>query len=129
MKLDRKFLLIAPSIVLVFIAVGLLYTTTQLRLVVQSSDNLPRRMAYVASLEQGKSQITTTKAVQIVKLSLEAEQRRSEAITAANELLITLGAMTFACCAVLFWVIKGIPRTLPLRGPVLFHIKTSPESP
>lgn len=129
MKLDRKFLLIAPTVVLVFIVAGLFYTTTRLRLIVESSDNLPRRLAYVEQLEQGKRQITNAKAIQIVSLSLDAEQRRSAAITAANELLVTLGLITLACCVALFWVIKGVPRTLPLRGPVLFHIKTSPESP
>jgi hypothetical protein len=128
MKLDRKFLLIAPTMVLVVIVAGLFYATTQLRLIVQSSDNLPRRSAYVAQLEQGTRQISNAKAIEIVRLSLEAEQRRTAAITAANELLITLGLMTLGCCAALFWVIKGIPRTLPLRGPVLFHIKTSPGS-
>lgn len=128
MKLDRKFLLIAPTMVLVVIVLGLFYTTTRLSLIVQSSDNLPMRSAYVSQLEQGKRQISNAKAVQIVRLSLVAEQRRTEAIIAANELLITLGLMTLACCGALFWVIKGIPRTLPLRGPVLFHIKTSPES-
>ena len=128
MKLDRKFLLIAPTMVLVVIVAGLFYTTTRLRLIVESSDNLPERTAWITAVEQGKRQISNAKAVQIVKLSLDAEGRRSAAITAANELLITLGLMTLACCAALFWVIKGIPRTLPLRGPVLFHIKTSPES-
>lgn len=128
MKLDRKFQLIAPATVLVLIVVGLLYTTTQLRLMVAASDNLPQRMAFITSVEQGKNQLAAPKAAKIVRLSLEAEQRRSEAITAANQLLLTLAAMMFACCAALFWVIKGMPRTLPLRGPVLFRIKTSPES-
>ena len=128
MKLDRKFQLIAPATVLVLIVLGLLYTTTQLRLMVAASDNLPQRMAFITSVEQGKHQLAATKAAQIVRLSLEAEQRRSEAITAANQLLLTLAAMMFACCAALFWVIKGMPRTLPLRGLVLFRIKTSPGS-
>jgi hypothetical protein len=128
MKLDRKFLLIAPSIVLIFIVGGLYYTTTQLNVIVQSSENLPQRSAYIAAVEQGKRQITTAKAVQIVRYSLEAERRQSAAIVAANETLLTLGAMTLACCAALFWVIRDIPRTLPLRGPVLFRIKPSRES-
>ena len=128
MKLDRKFQLIAPATVLVLIVVGLLYTTTQLRLMVAASDNLPQRIAFITSVEQGKHTLAPAKAAQIVRLSLEAEQRRSEAISAANELLLTLAAMMFVCCGALFWVIKGMPRTLPLRGPVLFRIKTSPES-
>lgn len=128
MKLDRKFLLIAPSIVLVFIVAGLFYATTRLRLIVESSDSLPQRSAYIASVEQGKRQITTAKAVEIVRFSLEAERRRSIAISAANDLLLTLIVMMLACCAALFWAIRDMPRTLPLRGPVLFRVRTSPES-
>jgi hypothetical protein len=129
MKLDRKFLLIAPATVLLIIVVGLLYTTTQLRLMVAASDNLPQRLAFIQAVEQGKRQLAPAKAAQIVRLSLEAEEFRSEAITAANHLLLTLAAMMFGCTALIFWVIKGTPRTLPLRGPVLFHVKPSPGSP
>jgi hypothetical protein len=76
----------------------------------------------VASIEHGQRRITNEKAVQLVRLSLEAERRRTDAITATNELLLTLGLMTLACCAALLWTIRGVPRTLPLRGPVLFRI-------
>jgi hypothetical protein len=126
MKLDRKFLLIAPTIVLTFIVAGLFYTTTRLQVIVEASDNLPQRIAYIASVQQGKRQITAPKAVEIVALSLDAERRRSIAISAANDLLITLGLMTLVCCGAIFWVLLSMPRTLPLRGPVLFRIKTSP---
>src|SRR4051812_23092854 len=98
MQLDRKFLLIAPTTVLALIVAGLFYTTTRLSLIVEASDNLPRRSAYVTTLEQGQRQITNQKAVALVRLSLEAERRRSIAIDAANELLMTLGVMALACC-------------------------------
>lgn len=122
MRFDRKFYLIAPTLVLVFIVAGVFYTATRLRQIVAASDNLQRRMDYVAQIEHGQRHITNEKAVQLVRLSLEAEQVRSGAIVATNELLLTLGAMTFLCCGVLLWAIKGVPRTLPLRGPVLFRI-------
>ena len=122
MRFDRKFYLIAPTLVLVFIVAGVFYTTTRLRQIVAASDNLQRRMDYVTQIERGQRHITNDKAVQLVRLSLEAEQVRSGAIIATNELLLTLGAMTFLCCGALLWAIKGIPRTLPLRGPVLFRI-------
>ena len=122
MRLDRKFLLIAPTLVLGVIVAGLFYTTTRLRQIVEASDNWQMRSDYVASLEQGKRHITNEKAVQLVRLSLEAERRRTGAIVATNELLLTLGAMTLACCVALLWTIRGVPRTLPLRGPVLFRI-------
>lgn len=122
MKLDRKFLLIAPTLVLALIVAGLFFTTTRLRLVVESSDNWQQRSSYISSVEHGERRLTNEKAVQLVRLSLEAERRRTDAIVAANELLLTLGLMTVVCCGVLLYAIKGIPRTLPLRGPVLFRI-------
>jgi len=122
MRFDRKFYLIAPTLVLVFIVAGVFYTATRLRQIVAASDNLQRRMDYVAQIEKGQRHITNEKAVQLVRLSLEAEHVRSSAIIATNELLLTLGAMIFLCCGALLWAIKGVPRTLPLRGPVLFRI-------
>jgi hypothetical protein len=122
MRFDRKFYLIAPTLVLVFIVAGVFYAASRLRQIVSASDNLQRRMDYVAQIEKGQRHITNEKAVQLVRLSLEAEQVRSGAIVATNELLLTLGAMTFLCCGALLWAIKGVPRTLPLRGPVLFRI-------
>jgi hypothetical protein len=122
MRLDRKFYLIAPTLVLILIVAGVFYTTTRLREIVAASDNLQRRSDYVTQIEHGQRRITNEKAVQLVRLSLEAERVRSSAIVAANELLLTLAAMTFLCSGVLLWAIKGVPRTLPLRGPVLFRI-------
>ena len=122
MRFDRKFYLIAPTLVLVFIVAGVFYTASRLRQIVAASDNLQRRSDYVTQIERGQRHITNEKAVQIVRLSLEAEHVRTSAIAAANELLITLGAMTVLCCGALLWAIKGVPRTLPLRGPVLFRI-------
>jgi hypothetical protein len=124
MRLDRKFLLIAPTIVLGFIVAGMFYTATRLRQIVEASDSWRTRSEYIASIERGQRTITTEKAMQLVRLSLEAEQRRTGAIVATNELLLTLGVMTLVCCVALLWAIRGVPRTLPLRGPVLF--RTSP---
>jgi hypothetical protein len=124
MRLDRKFLLIAPTLVLGVIVVGMFYTATRLRQIVEASDNWQQRSDYVTSLEQGKRTIANDRVVRLVRLSLDAEQKRTGAIVATSELLLTLGAMTFLCCGALLWAIRGVPRTLPLRGPVLF--KTSP---
>ena len=124
MRLDRKFLLIAPTIVLALIVAGMFYTATRLRQISEASDNWQKRSDYVASIERGQKKITNEKAVQLVRLSLEAERRQVAAIAATNQLLLTLGAMTLVCCVVLLWAIRGVPRTLPLRGPVLF--RTSP---
>lgn len=121
MKLDRKFLLIAPSLVLVLIVAGLFYTATRLRQIVEASDNWSARSAFVASVESGQRHLAAEKAIGLVRLSLDAERRRTGAIEATRELLLVLGGMTFVCAAVLLWTIRGVPRTLPLRGPVLFR--------
>jgi hypothetical protein len=122
MRFDRKFYLIAPTLVLVFIVAGVFYTATRLQQIVAASDNWQRRSDYVAQIEHGQRHITNEKAVELVRLSLEAEHVRSGAIIATNELLLTLGLMTLLCCGALLWAIKGVPRTLPLRGPVLFRV-------
>jgi hypothetical protein len=120
MRLDRKFLLIAPSVVLVLIVAGLFYTATRLSQIVEAGGSWGMREAYIASVERGERQLSAPKATQLVRISLEAERRRTDAIEAAQELLIVLGWMTLACCAVLLWTIRRVPRTEPLRGPVLF---------
>lgn len=129
MRLDRKFFLIAPALVLVLVVAGTFYTATRLQQIVESSDNWQRRSDYVASIEAGQKQITTPKAVQLVRLSLEAERRRTAAIVATYQLLLTLGGITLACSAVLLWAIRGVPRTVPLQGPVLFRTKVAGASP
>jgi hypothetical protein len=126
MRIDRKLFLIAPSLVLVLIVAGLFYTATRLRQIVEASDNWAARDAYVASIERGQRELSAAKAVQLVRLSLDAERRRTGAIEATRELLVVLGLMTLGCAAMLLATIRGVPRTEPLRGPVLF--RSAPES-
>jgi hypothetical protein len=121
MRLDRKFLLIAPSLVLVLIVAGLFYTASRLRQIVDASDNWGTRDAYIGSVESGKRLIAADKAMQLVRISLDAERRRTDAIRATRELIVVLGCMTLGCAALLLWTIRGVPRTQPLRGPVLFR--------
>ena len=120
MRLDRKFLLIAPSIVLVLIVVGLFYTATRLSQIVEASGSWATRDAFIASVERGDRKLAAPKALQIVRISLEAERRRTSAIEATRQLLVVLGWMTLVCAGVLLWTIRRVPRTEPLRGPVLF---------
>ena len=120
MRLDRKFLLIAPSVVLVLIVAGLFYTSTRLHQIVEASDSWKARDAFIASVERGERQLSAPRAAAIVRFALDAERRRTEAVQAARELLLTLGWMALASCAMLLWTIRKVPRTEPLRGPVLF---------
>jgi hypothetical protein len=122
MRLDRKFLLIAPTLVLVLIAAGLFYTTTRLRQMVQASDNWAARDAFITSVERGQRHLAADKATRIVRISLEAERRQTAAIDATRELLLVLGCITGICAAVLLATIRRVPRTVPLQGPVLFRL-------
>jgi len=122
MRLDRKFLLIAPTLVLALIGAGMFYTASRLRQIVEASDNWQMRSEFVSAIEHGQRRITNEKAVKLVRLSLDAEQKQADAIEATNDLLLTLGGMTLVCFVMLLWTIKGVPRTLPLRGPVLFRV-------
>ena len=128
MRLDRKFFLIAPTLLLALVVAGMLYTATRLREIVEASDNWQQRSDYITAVQQGKRPITNEKALQIVRLSLDAERFRSGAIVATNELLLTLTALTCGCCLMLLWAVQGVPRTLPLRGPVLFGGKAMAQA-
>jgi hypothetical protein len=54
-RLDRKLLLIAPAIVLVFVAAGIAYTARQLQVLRSGSDTWKDRSDFVAAVERAKS--------------------------------------------------------------------------
>jgi len=110
MKLDRKLLLIAPTIVLVFIVAGLIYAALQLRMLTAGSDSLKDRSDYIASVERKERTINPEQAVGIIRLSLDVEARRTAAVKAAQDLLIALAVMTGLCCVVLVLGIRRVPR-------------------
>jgi hypothetical protein len=110
MRLDRKFLLILPSIVLVLVAGGIFYTATRLRLIVAGSDDIARRTAYITAVEKGTKTITTPQAVELIDISLQAEAKSKAAVDAAHDLVMFLAWITVGCCVLLFWGISGVPR-------------------
>ena|ERR1051325_8973415 len=110
MKLDRKLLLIAPTIVLVFIVAGLIYASMQLGILASGADSLRDRSDFIASVERGQRSLNDRQAIGIIRLSLEVESRRTAAITAARELLVALAVMTGACCVVLTLGIRRVRR-------------------
>src|SRR5215213_9454198 len=120
MPLDRKFLLIAASFVLTLIVAGMFYTGTRLSVLVAASENWQTRSAFIGALERGEKQLNPAQATQLVRVALEAEHRRTEAITAARELVTILSWMGLAACALLIYAVRGVPRTKPLIGKALF---------
>ncbi len=117
MRVDRKLLLIIPTVVLVLLSAGLFYTATRLRLIVVGSDDLPRRAAIVGSLERGERRISTAQAIGIIRVSLEAEQNRTAAIDAAHDLVQLVAWITAGCCVLLIWGIRQVPRERAVSRP------------
>jgi hypothetical protein len=110
MKLDRKLLLIAPTIVLVFIVAGLVYAGLQIRTLTSGEDTWTKRRDFIESVEAGRRTLSSQQAVGLLKISLVVEGRRAAALHDAYELLLLLAGMTAACCVVLGLGIRKVPR-------------------
>jgi hypothetical protein len=110
MKFDRKLLLIAPTIVLVFIVAGLVYAGLQIRTLTSGEETWTKRRDFIASIESGQRALSSPQAVGLLKISLEVEDRRAAALHDAYELLWLLAGMTAACCAALGLGIRKVPR-------------------
>lgn len=110
MKFDRKLLVIAPTIVLLFVVGGLFYEVSQLRLLTASEDTWQQRSDFIASIENGRRELSAPHAVKIVRYSLDAERRRTDAIDAASDLLTVLAGIAGVSLLVLAEGIRRIPR-------------------
>jgi hypothetical protein len=109
-RLDRKLLLIAPTIVLVLVVAGMAYAATQLHVLGSVSDTWKERDAFVSSVEHGKRSMTERQAVGLLRLSLDVETKRSAAIVASRELLIVLAGIALLSCGALAAGIRSVPR-------------------
>jgi hypothetical protein len=109
-RLDRKLLLIAPAIVLVFVAAGTAYTALQLRVLSSVSDTWKERSDFIAGVERGERTLDQRQSIRLLRVGLEVEERRTEAIVASRDLLITLSLVELVSCAVLVFGIRGVPR-------------------
>jgi hypothetical protein len=109
-RLDRKLLLIAPTIVLLFVFAGLVYAAMELRVLTYGSDSLKERSDYIAAVERGEKTIEPQKAIGLLRFSLDAEAKRTAAITATRALLVELSALGFISCVVLAAGIRSVPR-------------------
>lgn len=122
MKFDRKLLLIAPTIVLLFVVGGMFYEVSQLRLLATSENSWQRRSDFIASVETGKRELSAPHAIKIVRYSLDAERRRTDAINAASDLLTLLAGIAGVSLLVLAAAIRRIPREhWPSLGPTRWH--------
>lgn len=110
MRLDRKLLLIAPTIVLLFVLAGLVYAAVQLNVLSSGSNSLKDRSDYVAAVERGEKPLEAQKAIGILRVALEVEEKRTAAITASRDLLVQLSIIGSIACAVLVVGIRKVPR-------------------
>jgi len=109
-RLDRKLLLIAPAIVLVFVAGGLAYTAYQLHYLVDSAASWQSRSDFIAAVARGDKPLSEPQAIRILQSSLDAEAKRTAAISASRDLLVELSVIAFVCCGVLGLGIRAVPR-------------------
>jgi hypothetical protein len=109
-RLDRKLLLIAPTIVLVFVVAGMVYAAMQLHVLVSVSDNFKDRSDFITAVAHGQKPLGRTQSIALLQLALDVESKRTAAIAATQELLTALAAIAFVACVVLGIGIRGVPR-------------------
>jgi hypothetical protein len=109
-RLDRKFLLIAPTIVLACVVAGMIYATVQLRFLTDIGGTWNDRNEYVAAAERGEKPLSERQALNILRHSLDVEAKRTEAIRAEQSLLILLTGIAALCLGVLVIGVRGVPR-------------------
>lgn len=110
MRLDRKLLLIAPTIVLACVIAGMIYTAMQLNLLASVSASWKDRNDFITAVEHGKKPLSERQAMNILRFSLDVEERRTEAITASRDLIGWLAGIAGAACVVLIIGIRSVPR-------------------
>ena len=110
MRLDKKLLLIAPTIVLVFVAAGMIYAALQLRWLGDVGNTWKERSEFVASVERGEKTLDQRQALSILRYSLDVEAKRTEAIGATRELLTILATIAVLSCIGLAFGIRKVPR-------------------
>jgi hypothetical protein len=109
-RLDRKLLLIAPTIVLAFVVLGVAYAALELHTLASVSDTLADRRDFIAAVERGEKPFDERQALNVIKAQFDVEARRSAALVASRDLLLVLGAITLASLVVLAIGIRSVPR-------------------
>jgi hypothetical protein len=109
-RLDRKLLLIAPTIVLVFVVAGIISAAVQLHVLSGVSDTLKERSDFIAAVERGQKTLDERQALGIIHLQFDVESKRTAAIGAARDLLIVLSAIGLVAVGVLTVGVRSVPR-------------------
>jgi hypothetical protein len=109
-RLDRKLLLIAPTIVLVFVVAGMVYAAQQLRVLSNVGDTWKQRSDFIASVEKGEKSLDQRQSLGLLRYSLEVEAKRTEAIIATTDLLFVLSVIALVSCCGLVLGIRTVPR-------------------
>jgi len=110
-RLDKKLLLIAPTIVLVLVVAGMVYAAVQLHVLASVSETEKERDAFIASVERGEKKLEPRQSLSLLRVGLDVETRRTAAIVASRDLLAELAAIGLVSCIVLAAGIRGVPRT------------------
>lgn len=110
MRFDRKLLLIAPTIVLVFVVAGIVYAAVQMHVLSSVSDTLADRRDFIALVEKGQKTLDERQALNIIHAQFDVEARRSAALTAARDLLAILSGIAFASLVILAIGVRSVPR-------------------
>jgi hypothetical protein len=109
-RFDRKLLLIAPTVVLFFVAAGLIYAAVQLHVLKSVSESWDDRSDFISAVEAGRLPLDTRQAVGLLRISMDVEARRSAAISATRDLLVSLSMIVFVSCITLVGGIQGVRR-------------------
>ena len=110
MRLDRKLLLIAPTLVLVFVVAGMIYAAVQMHVLAGVSRTLDTRRDFIAAVKRGEKPLDQRQALNIIDAQFDVESRRSVALAASRDLLVLLGAIAGASIVTLAVGIRGVPR-------------------
>jgi hypothetical protein len=109
-RLDRKLLLIAPTIVLFFVVAGMLFAAFQLHLIAGARSSLKQRSDFVAAVGRGEKTLNAQQSLGLLELSVQVEEKRAAAVVASRDLVIALALIAFAACCVLGVGIRSVPR-------------------
>jgi hypothetical protein len=108
--LDRKLLLIAPTIVLVLVAAGMMYAAAQLQVLGAVSGTWNARNDFIATVERGEKSLGREQALGLLRVALDVEARRTAAIAATHDLMIVLSIIAVVACGALAVGIRSVPR-------------------